>query len=110
MSDGPMGGEWPPRSSDAFPRIARLPAYVFAQVNAEKRERLEAGEDIIDLGMGNPDLPTPPHIVEELVDPRRSGQAPPLQRLAGIYGLREAIADHYAAATTWSWTRRRRWW
>jgi len=89
-------GDWPPSSSDAFPRISRLPAYVFAQVNEEKRIRIEAGHDVIDLGMGNPDLGSPDHVVEELV---RHSIDPIHHRYSasrGILGLREAISEHYA--------------
>ena len=86
---------WPPRSAADFPRLAHLPPYVFAQVNAEKAERIAAGEDVIDLGMGNPDLGTPKHIVDEMVahasDPRHHRYS----ASRGIYGLREAIAEHY---------------
>lgn len=87
--------EWPPTSSNAFPRIATLPAYVFAQVNAEKRERIEAGEDIIDLGMGNPDLQTPEHIVQELLEHAPLGKHHRYSASRGIYGLRDAIVEHY---------------
>ena len=86
---------WPPRSAADFPRLSSLPAYVFAQVNAEKQERIAAGEDVIDLGMGNPDLGTPGHIVDELVahaaDPRHHRYS----ASRGIHGLREAMAEHY---------------
>ena len=51
-----------------FHRIKRLPPYVFAEVNAMKAAARAAGSDIIDFGMGNPDLSTPPHIVEKLVE------------------------------------------
>ena len=50
-----------------FFRIERLPHYVFAQVQALKLEARQRGEDIVDLGMGNPDQPTPPHIVDKLI-------------------------------------------
>ncbi len=53
-------------SSEDFYRIQRLPPYTFNVVNDLKMKLRKAGEDIIDLGMGNPDLPTPPHIVEKL--------------------------------------------
>jgi alanine-synthesizing transaminase len=86
---------WPPTSSAAFPRIGSLPAYVFAQVNAEKAERIAAGEDVIDLGMGNPDLGTPGHIVEELVAYARDKRHHRYSASRGIYGLREGIAAHY---------------
>ena len=51
-----------------FHRIKRLPPYVFAEVNALKASARAAGADIIDLGMGNPDMPTPKHIVDKLVE------------------------------------------
>jgi len=88
---------WPPSSSAMFPRIARLPAYVFAQVNAEKRQRIEAGEDIIDLGMGNPDIGTPAHIVEEMVRHAADEKHHRYSASRGIYGLRDAICEHYAS-------------
>ena len=53
---------------DKFPRVHRLPPYVFAKVNELKMQLRHQGEDIIDLGMGNPDLPTPQHIVDKLVE------------------------------------------
>jgi len=89
------GQTWPPQSSDAYPRIQRLPAYVFAQVNEEKRQQVEAGVDVIDLGMGNPDLGTPDHIVQEMI--RHAGEAKHHRYSAskGIPVLREAIAAHY---------------
>jgi alanine-synthesizing transaminase len=95
---GSESGSWPPRSSSEFPRIARLPAYVFAQVNEEKQACISAGQDVIDLGMGNPDLGTPEHIVEELV--RYTGDAKHHRYSAsrGIHGLREAMAEHYRDA------------
>src|SRR5437667_11792120 len=51
-----------------FYRIKRLPPYVFSEVNSLKANARAAGRDVIDLGMGNPDGPTPPHIVAKLVD------------------------------------------
>ncbi|CAN5806096.1 alanine transaminase [soil metagenome] len=95
MSGEAISGAWPPRSSDAFPRIGRLPAYVLAQVNAEKRARIEAGDDVIDLGMGNPDLATPEHIVNELLTHAADGKHHRYSASRGIYGLREAVAEHY---------------
>jgi alanine-synthesizing transaminase len=91
-----VASNWPPTSSAAFPRISRLPAYVFAQINAEKRERIEAGEDVIDLGMGNPDLSTPEHIVQEMVQHAAQGIHHRYSASRGIYGLRDAMAEHYA--------------
>ena len=93
MTDG--SAVWPPQSSSAFARIARLPAYVFAQVNEEKRLQVEAGHDVIDLGMGNPDLATPDHIVREMLAHAVEGQHHRYSASRGIVGLREAIAEHY---------------
>jgi alanine-synthesizing transaminase len=87
---------WPPENAAAFPRLADLPAYVFAQVNADKAERIAAGEDVIDLGMGNPDLGTPQHIVDELVETARDPKHHRYSASRGIYGLREGMAEHYA--------------
>ena len=78
-----------------FARLDRLPPYVFATVNNIKMEARRAGEDIIDLGMGNPDMGTPPHIVEKLVEASRK---PPNHRYSasmGITRLRMAISDWY---------------
>ena len=68
---------------------------MFAQVNAEKAERIAAGEDVIDLGMGNPDLGTPQHIVDELVEHARDKKHHRYSASRGIYGLREGMAEHY---------------
>lgn len=95
MSVPQSPSDWPPTSSAAFPRIGTLPAYVFAQVNAEKAERIAAGEDVIDLGMGNPDLGTPQHIVDELVEHARDRKHHRYSASRGIYGLREGMAQHY---------------
>ena len=54
--------------SEEFYRIKRLPPYVIAEVNAMRAAARQAGEDIIDLGMGNPDLPPPPHVIEKLCE------------------------------------------
>ena len=51
-----------------FHRVRRLPPYVFSEVNAMKASARAAGEDVLDFGMGNPDLPSPPHVVEKLVE------------------------------------------
>jgi alanine-synthesizing transaminase len=89
--------DWPPRSAADFPRLSGLPAYVFAQVNAEKQERIAAGEDVIDLGMGNPDLGTPGHIVDEMVAAAGDARHHRYSASRGIHGLREAMAEHYRA-------------
>lgn len=78
-----------------FPRIKRLPPYVFNIVNELKAEARARGEDIIDFGMGNPDQPTPKHIVEKLVE---VAQRPDTHRYSlsrGIPRLRRAISNWY---------------
>ena len=57
--------------SNEFHRIRRLPPYVFEEVNRSRRGRAPPGDDIIDFGMGNPDMPTPKHIVDKLVETAR---------------------------------------
>ena len=79
-----------------FARLDRLPPYVFATVNQLKMEERRAGRDIIDLGMGNPDLPTPDHIVEKLVDAVRKPHNHRYSASMGIKKLRLAITDWYA--------------
>ena len=81
--------------STKFARLDRLPPYVFATVNEIKMEARRAGQDIIDLGMGNPDLATPPHIVEKLVEASRKPQNHRYSASMGITKLRMAIADWY---------------
>lgn len=76
-------------------RMYRLPPYVFAQVNALKMERRRAGEDIIDLGMGNPDLPTPKHIIEKLVEAVQKPHNHRYSASRGITKLREGICAWY---------------
>jgi len=80
---------------EEFPRIKRLPPYVFATVNELKMKARKAGEDIIDLGMGNPDIPTPQHIVdkasEALYNPRNHRYS--ISR--GVPHLRDAICEWY---------------
>ncbi|MBU2489817.1 MAG: aminotransferase class I/II-fold pyridoxal phosphate-dependent enzyme [Proteobacteria bacterium] len=78
-----------------FARLDRLPEYVFAQVNKIKMDARRAGEDIIDLGMGNPDLATPPHIVEKLMEAAQKGPNHRYSASMGIRKLRMAIADWY---------------
>ncbi|MSO70714.1 MAG: LL-diaminopimelate aminotransferase [Alphaproteobacteria bacterium] len=85
-----------PLPTDDFYRIKRLPPYVFAEVNAMKAKARARGEDIIDLGMGNPDLPTPPHIVEKLIECVRDPRTHRYSASRGIPGLRKALAGYYA--------------
>ncbi len=79
-----------------FDRIQRLPPYVFAEVNAMKARSRAAGEDIIDFGMGNPDMPTPAHIVDKLVEAARNPRAHRYSMSRGVPGLRKALAGYYA--------------
>jgi len=79
-----------------FHRIKRLPPYVFEQVNKLKAAARARGEDIIDFGMGNPDMPTPPHIVAKLVETVRDPRTNRYSASKGIGGLRRAQAAYYA--------------
>jgi alanine-synthesizing transaminase len=81
---------------EEFYRIKRLPPYVFAEVNALKAEARAAGRDVIDLGMGNPDSPTPPHIVAKLVETVQDPKTHRYSVSRGIPGLRRACAQYYA--------------
>ncbi len=78
-----------------FHRIKRLPPYVFAEVDALKIEARRKGEDIIDLGMGNPDKATPPHIVDKLVEAASNPRNHRYSSSKGIYKLRSAVAEKY---------------
>ena len=80
---------------DEFYRIKRLPPYVFSIVNDLKAKARSRGEDIIDLGMGNPDLPTPKHIVDKLVEAARNPRNHRYSASRGISRLRKAIATWY---------------
>jgi alanine-synthesizing transaminase len=80
---------------EAFYRIKRLPPYVFAQVQELKLAARHRGEDIIDLGMGNPDQPTPDHIVDKLIEAARNGRNHRYSASRGITKLRHAITSWY---------------
>ncbi len=82
--------------SEEFYRIKRLPPYVIAEVNAMRAAARGAGEDIIDLGMGNPDLPPPPHVIEKLCEVAQKPDAHGYSASKGIPGLRKAQANYYA--------------
>ena len=81
---------------EEFHRIKRLPPYVFAEVNAMKAQARAAGEDIIDFGMGNPDMPSPPHVVEKLVETVQDPRTHRYSNSRGIPGLRKALSAYYA--------------
>jgi alanine-synthesizing transaminase len=81
--------------SEEFHRIKRLPPYVFAEVNRLKATARARGADIIDLGMGNPDMPTPKHIVDKLVETISKPRTHRYSASKGIPGLRKAQAAYY---------------
>ncbi|MDH5772054.1 MAG: aminotransferase class I/II-fold pyridoxal phosphate-dependent enzyme, partial [Rhodospirillaceae bacterium] len=78
-----------------FHRIKRLPPYVFAEVNAMKARARANGEDIIDFGMGNPDQPTPQHIVDKLIETVKNPKTHGYSNSRGIPGLRKAFVAYY---------------
>jgi len=80
---------------DKFARLDRLPPYVFATVNKIKMEARRAGEDIIDLGMGNPDIGTPQHIVDKMTEAAQKPHNHRYSASMGITRLRVAIANWY---------------
>ncbi|MEY4767897.1 MAG: hypothetical protein RL637_536 [Pseudomonadota bacterium] len=80
---------------EEFQRISRLPPYVFGIVTDLKAKARAAGEDIIDFGMGNPDQPTPEHIVKKLVETVERGDTHRYSVSKGIPRLRKAICDWY---------------
>ncbi|MBM3587378.1 MAG: LL-diaminopimelate aminotransferase [Alphaproteobacteria bacterium] len=81
--------------TEDFHRIRRLPPYVFAEVNAAKAKARASAEDIVDLGMGNPDTPTPPHIVAKLIEAVQDPRTHRYSMSKGIPGLRKALAGYY---------------
>jgi len=81
---------------DDFYRIKRLPPYVIAEVNAMRHAARQAGRDIIDLGMGNPDLPPPQHVIDKLCEVAKNPDAHGYSQSKGIPGLRKAQANYYA--------------
>jgi len=78
-----------------FHRIRRMPPYVFAEVNQAKAQARTRGDDIIDLGMGNPDSATPPHIVAKLIEAVQDPRTHRYSQSKGIPGLRRALAGYY---------------
>ncbi|MGA3061969.1 MAG: LL-diaminopimelate aminotransferase [Methylocystis sp.] len=78
-----------------FYRIKRLPPYVFEQVNRLKAKARAGGADIIDLGMGNPDLPAPKHVIDKLVETAGRPRTDRYSASKGIAGLRRAQANYY---------------
>ena len=82
--------------SEEFYRIKRLPPYVIAEVNAMRHAARSAGSDIIDLGMGNPDLPPPQHVLDKLCEVAQKPDSHGYSQSKGIPGLRRAQANYYA--------------
>src|SRR6187551_982569 len=80
---------------EEFHRIRRLPPYVFEQVNRAKAAARNAGADIIDLGMGNPDLPAPAHVIDKLKEVVGKPRTDRYSSSRGIPGLRKAQASYY---------------
>jgi alanine-synthesizing transaminase len=82
--------------TEEFYRMKRLPPYVIAEVNAMRATARARGQDIIDLGMGNPDLPPPPHVIEKLCEVAMKPDAHGYSASKGIPGVRKAQASYYA--------------
>lgn len=82
-------------SMEDFYRIRRLPPYVFEEVNKAKARARNSGADIIDLGMGNPDLPAPPHVIEKMKETLGKPRTDRYSASRGIAGLRRAQAAYY---------------
>lgn len=80
---------------DEFYRIRRLPPYVFEEVNKAKAKARNGGADIIDLGMGNPDLPAPAHVIEKMKETLGKSRTDRYSASRGIVGLRRAQAAYY---------------
>jgi alanine-synthesizing transaminase len=78
-----------------FHKLTRLPPYVFAEVNELKAAARRRGEDVIDLGMGNPDLPTPPHVVEKICEAAHNPRTHRYSTSRGVPNLRAAICEWY---------------
>jgi alanine-synthesizing transaminase len=81
---------------DQFYRMKRMPPYVIAEVNAMRHAARKAGQDIIDLGMGNPDQPPPQHVIDKLCEVAAKPDAHGYSQSRGIPGLRRAQAGYYA--------------
>ncbi len=93
-------------NNEEFYRIKRLPPYVFAQVTGMKQAARAAGADIIDLGMGNPDQPTPTHIVEKLVETVRDPKTAAGSRAMSFPACAARRRPITNVASTWRLTRK----
>jgi len=76
-------------------RVAQIPPYMFAELNRKKAAMIQAGVDVIDLGIGDPDLPTPEHIVEKLIEEVRRPENLKYPSFQGCAEFRQAVADFY---------------
>ncbi|MCX6686522.1 MAG: aminotransferase class I/II-fold pyridoxal phosphate-dependent enzyme, partial [Methanoregula sp.] len=76
-------------------RMSNLPPYLFARIDEMKAEQVKKGVDIIDLGVGDPDLATPPHIVESLCTAARNPENHHYPSYVGMPAYRSAVADWY---------------
>jgi alanine-synthesizing transaminase len=92
----PPSEERPRTVDEEFYRMKRLPPYVIAEVNGMRAAARAEGRDIIDLGMGNPDLPPPPHVIEKLCEVAQKPSAHGYSASRGIPGVRKAQANYYA--------------
>ena len=81
---------------EEFYRMKRLPPYVIAEVNGMRAAARAAGRDIIDLGMGNPDLPPPQHVIDKLCEVAQKPDAHGYSASKVIPGIRKAQANYYA--------------
>ncbi len=86
------------RSGMQFRRVDDLPPYAFAEINARKLAARRAGVDVIDLGFGNPDIPSPPGVVDKLIEAASQGKNHRYSASRGIPNLRKAVADRYERA------------
>jgi alanine-synthesizing transaminase len=75
--------------------LEKIPPYMFARINQMKLDARRAGKDVVDLGMGNPDYPTPPHVVEKLCEVAGDPKSHRYSASKGITHLRRAIAQWY---------------
>jgi alanine-synthesizing transaminase len=85
-----------PKIRHDFAKLTRLPPYVLAEVTQLRHAARRAGEDIIDLGMGNPDLATPPHVVDKICEAARNPRNHRYSSSRGVPNLRAAICEWYA--------------
>jgi alanine-synthesizing transaminase len=90
-----MSEESPKKPHHDFNKLNRLPPYILAEVTDLTRAARRAGEDIIDLGMGNPDLPTPPHVVSKIVEAAQDPRNHRYSSSQGLPNLRAAITEWY---------------